>query len=242
MIPSVQKRKIFGTEVFLAFLSAKCVTIDSRENEREMNTVEGEGRNEERERLEKQIQFIVEADKVKNIFRQTYLADGRRKENDAEHSWHLALMAVLLKEHMNEDADVARVMVMVLIHDLVEIDAGDTYAYDEKGAQTKREREVKAAERIFGILPEDQGRYFRELWEEFEAYETPEAKFAHLLDNFQPILLNDASGGKSWVEHGVHKSQPMKRNERIPGTSDIIWEKMQEIFEKHVENGNLKAD
>lgn len=238
----MQKRKIFGTEVFLAFLSAKCVTIDSRENEREMNTVEGEGRNEERERLEKQIQFIVEADKVKNIFRQTYLADGRRKENDAEHSWHLALMAVLLKEHMNEDADVARVMMMVLIHDLVEIDAGDTYAYDEKGAQTKREREVKAAERIFGILPEDQGRYFRELWEEFEAYETPEAKFAHLLDNFQPILLNDASGGKSWVEHGVHKSQPMKRNERIPGTSDIIWEKMQEIFEKHVENGNLKAD
>lgn len=238
----MQKRKIFGTEVFLTFLSAKCVTIDSRENEREMNTVEGEGRNEERERLEKQIQFIVEADKVKNIFRQTYLADGRRKENDAEHSWHLALMAVLLKEHMNEDADVARVMIMVLIHDLVEIDAGDTYAYDEKGAQTKREREVKAAERIFGILPEDQGRYFRELWEEFEAYETPEAKFAHLLDNFQPILLNDASGGKSWVEHGVHKSQPMKRNERIPGTSDIIWEKMQEIFEKHVENGNLKAD
>ena len=238
----MQKRKIFGTEVFLAFLSAKCVTIDSRENEREMTTVEGEGRNEERKRLEKQIQFIVEADKVKNIFRQTYLADGRRKENDAEHSWHLALMAVLLKEHMNEDADVARVMIMVLIHDLVEIDAGDTYAYDEKGAQTKREREVKAAERIFGILPEDQGRYFRELWEEFEAYETPEAKFAHLLDNFQPILLNDASGGKSWVEHGVHKSQPMKRNERIPGTSDIIWEKMQEIFEKHVENGNLKAD
>ena len=238
----MQKRKIFGTEVFLAFLSAKCVTIDSRENEREMNTVEGEGRNEERKRLEKQIQFIVEADKVKNIFRQTYLADGRRKENDAEHSWHLALMAVLLKEHMNEDADVARVMIMVLIHDLVEIDAGDTYAYDEKGAQTKREREVKAAERIFGILPEDQGRYFRELWEEFEAYETPEAKFAHLLDNFQPIRLNDASGGKSWVEHGVHKSQPMKRNERIPGTSDIIWEKMQEIFEKHVENGNLKAD
>ena len=107
----MQKRKIFGTEVFLAFLSAKCVTIDSRENEREMNTVEGEGRNEERERLEKQIQFIVEADKVKNIFRQTYLADGRRKENDAEHSWHLALMAVLLKEHMNEDADVARVMI-----------------------------------------------------------------------------------------------------------------------------------
>src|SRR5699024_10112692 len=108
------------------------------------------------------------------------------------------LMAVLLKEHMKEEADLEKVMIMVLIHDLVEIDAGDTYAYDEKGAQTKREREVNAAERIFGLLPEDQGIYFRELWEEFEAYETAEAKFAHLLDNFQPLLLNDASGGKSW--------------------------------------------
>ena len=196
----------------------------------------------EKERLEKQIRFIVEADKVKNIFRQTYLADGERKENDAEHSWHLAMMAVLLQEHMKEKADLAKVMTMVLIHDLVEIDAGDTYAYDEKGAQTKREREVKAADRIFGLLPEDQGTYFRELWEEFEAYETPEAKFAHLLDNFQPLLLNDASGGKSWKEHGVHRAQPMKRNERIPETSETVWEKMLEIFDKHVECGNLLED
>lgn len=196
----------------------------------------------EKERLEKQIRFIVEADKVKNIFRQTYLADGKRKENDAEHSWHLAMMAVLLQEHMKEKADLAKVMTMVLIHDLVEIDAGDTYAYDEKGTQTKREREVKAADRIFGLLPEDQGTYFRELWEEFEAYETPEAKFAHLLDNFQPLLLNDASGGKSWKEHGVHRAQPMKRNERIPETSETVWEKMLEIFDKHVECGNLLED
>lgn len=196
----------------------------------------------EKERLEKQIRFIVEADKVKNIFRQTYLADGERKENDAEHSWHLAMMAVLLQEHMKEKADLVKVMTMVLIHDLVEIDAGDTYAYDEKGAQTKREREVKAADRIFGLLPEDQGTYFRELWEEFEAYETPEAKFAHLLDNFQPLLLNDASGGKSWKEHGVHRAQPMKRNERIPETSETVWEKMLEIFDKHVECGNLLED
>ena len=196
----------------------------------------------EKERLEKQIRFIMEADKVKNIFRQTYLADGKRKENDAEHSWHLALMAVLLQEHMKEKADLAKVMTMVLIHDLVEIDAGDTYAYDEKGAQTKREREVKAAERIFGLLPGDQGAYFRELWEEFEAYQTPEAKFAHLLDNFQPLLLNDASGGKSWKEHGVHRAQPMKRNERIPETSETVWEKMLEIFDKHVECGNLLED
>ncbi|MBM6853315.1 HD domain-containing protein [Mediterraneibacter glycyrrhizinilyticus] len=196
----------------------------------------------EKERLEKQIRFIVEVDKVKNIFRQTYLADGERKENDAEHSWHLALMAVLLQEHMEDKADLTKVMIMVLIHDLVEIDAGDTYAYDEKGAQTKREREVKAADRIFGLLPEDQGQYFRELWEEFEAYETPEAKFAHLLDNFQPLLLNDASGGRSWKEHGVHRSQPMKRNERIPDTSETVWEKMQEIFDKHVKCGNLLED
>lgn len=196
----------------------------------------------EKERLEKQIQFILEVDKVKNIFRQTYLADGKRKENDAEHSWHLALMAVLLQEHMKEKADLTKVMTMVLIHDLVEIDAGDTYAYDEKGAQTKREREVKAADRIFGLLPEDQGTYFRELWEEFENYETPEAKFAHLLDNFQPLLLNDASGGKSWKEHGVHRSQPMKRNERIPVTSELVWDRMQQIFDKHVECGNLIGD
>ena len=176
----------------------------------------------ENERLQKQIAFIKEIDKVKSIFRQTYLADGTRKENDAEHSWHIALMAVLLKEYVSEDVDVTKVMTMVLIHDLVEIDAGDTYAYDSEGAKSKREREVKAADRIFGILPEDQGMYFRELWEEFEAYETPDAKYAHLLDNFQPLLLNDASGGRSWNEHGVHKSQIYKRNEKVQETSEEI--------------------
>ena len=197
---------------------------------------------EEKSRLEKQIAFLTEVDKEKNIFRQTYLAEGKRKENDAEHSWHLALAAVLLKEHMKEDADLGRVMTMVLIHDLVEIDAGDTYAYDTEGAATKREREVKAADRIFGILPEDQGTYLRELWDEFEAYETVEAKYAHLLDNFQPLMLNDASDGKSWEEHGVHKSQVCRRNARIPETSEIVWEKMLEIMDKHIEKGHLQAD
>lgn len=197
---------------------------------------------EAKSRLEKQIAFLIEVDKVKNIFRQTYLADGKRKENDAEHSWHLALAAVLLKEHMAEDVDLGRVMTMVLIHDLVEIDAGDTYAYDMEGAATKREREVKAAKRIFGILPEDQGIYFRELWDEFEEYETADAKYAHLLDNFQPLLLNDASDGKSWEEHGVHKSQVCRRNARIPETSEIVWEKMLEIMDKHIAAGRLKAD
>lgn len=199
-------------------------------------------REEMEARLHKQIQFIVEVDKVKNIFRQTYLADANRKENDAEHSWHLALMAVLLKDYMEEDVDLVKVMTMVLIHDLVEIDAGDTYAYDEKGAVTKRDREEKAADRIFGLLPEDQGEEFRNLWEEFEAYETAEAKYAHLLDNFQPLLLNDASGGKSWTEHGVHKSQVYKRNERIPETSGMIWEQIQTIVQKHIEQGHLFED
>ena len=147
-------------------------------------------KNQKLERLEKQIRFIVEIDKVKNIFRQTYLADARRKENDAEHSWHIALMAYLLQEYAEKPVDVSKVMLMVLIHDLVEIDAGDTYAYDDAGAETKRAREEAAADRIFGLLPEDQGKYFRELWEEFEAYESPEGKYAHLLDNFQPLLLN----------------------------------------------------
>lgn len=197
---------------------------------------------EAKSRLKKQIAFLIEVDKVKNIFRQTYLADGKRKENDAEHSWHLALAAVLLEEHMAEDVDLGRVMTMVLIHDLVEIDAGDTYAYDMEGAATKREREVKAAKRIFGILPEDQGIYFRELWDEFEEYETADAKYAHLLDNFQPLLLNDASEGKSWEEHGVHKSQVCRRNARIPETSEIVWEKMLEIMDKHIAAGRLKAD
>ena len=190
-------------------------------------------------RLEQQIRFITEIDKVKNIFRQTYLADGKRKENDAEHSWHIALMAYLLQEHAEEPVDVPRVMLMVLIHDLVEIDAGDTYAYDSEGAKTKREREVRAAERIFGLLTEDQGRYFRELWDEFEAYESADAKYAHLLDNFQPLLLNDASGGRSWSEHDVKKSQIYKRNEKVAETSETVWECMQEIVQKHIDAGNV---
>lgn len=193
-------------------------------------------------RLEQQIAFILEIDKVKNVFRQTYLADRNRKENDAEHSWHIAIMAILLQEYANEPVDVLRVMTMVLIHDLVEIDAGDTYAYDEAGAATKQERELRAAERIFGMLPEDQGKYFRKLWDEFEAYETADAKYAHLLDNFQPLLLNDASGGVSWVEHEVKKSQIYKRNERIPEASDAIWEQMKSVIERNIAKGNIREE
>lgn len=193
-------------------------------------------------RLEQQIAFIVEIDKVKNIFRQTLLADGNRKENDAEHSWHIALMAILLQEYAEEEVNLLKVMTMVLIHDLVEIDAGDTYAYDTVGAKSKREREVKAADRIFGILPTDQGSYFRALWDEFEAYETADAKYAHLLDNFQPLLLNDASNGISWKEHEVKKSQIYKRNERIEETAPAIWTKMKEVIEKNIVYGNVKDE
>lgn len=193
-------------------------------------------------RLEQQVNVIVEIDKVKNIFRQTYLADANRKENDAEHSWHLAISAFLLKEHVKEEVDLLKTILMVLIHDLVEIDAGDTYAYDDAGAIDKREREEKGAERIFGMLPEDQGTYFRELWEEFEDYESADAKFAHLLDNFQPLLLNDASNGKSWEEHGVKKSQIYKRNEKIEETSVPVWEYMKALVQKHIELGHVKDE
>lgn len=191
------------------------------------------------ERLQKQMDFIVEVDKVKQIIRQTYLSDASRKEDDAEHSWHLALMAVLLSEYSNEEVELKKVVPMVLIHDLVEIDAGDTYAYDEAGAQTKVERETKAADRIFGMLPEDQGRWFRDLWDEFEAYESADAKFAHVLDNCQPLLLNDASNGRSWAEHGVRKSQIYKRNEHTSEDSREIWKYMQKLIDKHVELGHV---
>ncbi len=190
-------------------------------------------------RLEQQLSFIKEIDKVKNVFRQTYLADKNRKENDAEHSWHIAIMALLLKEYADESVDVLKVMTMVLIHDLVEIDAGDTYAYDEAAHVTKQDRETKAADRIFGMLPEDQGKYLRMLWDEFEAYETPDAKYAHLLDNFQPLLLNDAAEGIAWLEHGVKKSQIYKRNAKIEETSTAIWEKMKALIDKHIEKGHI---
>ena len=190
-------------------------------------------------RLEQQLQFILEIDKVKKIIRQTPLSDASRKENDAEHSWHIALMAYLLQEYAEEPVEASKVMLMVLIHDLVEIDAGDTYAYDEEGAKTKDERERKAAEHIFGVLTEDQGMYLKALWEEFEAYETAEAKYAHMLDNFQPLLLNDAAGGISWTEHQVKKSQIYKRNEKVEETSATIWKCMQDKIDKHIQAGHV---
>ncbi len=192
--------------------------------------------------LERQMKFIMELDKAKQIGRQTYLSDGSRKENDAEHSWHMALMVFLLADYANEPIDVLKTMKMILLHDVIEIDAGDTYAYDAEGNQTKRARECAAADRIFGLLPEGQGQECRLLWEEFEAMETPEAKFANMLDKIQPLLLNDASGGRSWREHGIKKSQVMARNARVHEGSEELWAYAKRLIEKNVENGNLKDE
>lgn len=194
-------------------------------------------------RLCQQLHFILEADKEKFIGRQTYLSDGERKENDAEHEWHLALMTILLSEYSNAPIDVLKTVTMVLIHDIVEIDAGDTYAYDEAGQATAHQREQEAADRIFGLLPEDQGRRLRSLWEEFEARETPEAKFARTMDNFQPMLLNAATDGKAWTEHQVKLSQIQKRNARTMEGSDLLWNYMEEeLIAPNLKKGRIRDE
>ena len=195
------------------------------------------------DRLEQQYEFIREIDKEKFIGRQTYLSDGRRKENDAEHAWHMAIMTILLSEYANEEIDVLKTVTMLLIHDIVEIDAGDTYAYDEEAKKTQKEREQKAAERIFGLLPPDQGEKFKKIWEEFEARETKEARFARTMDNLQPVMLNDATDGKAWVEHGVHLEQIMKRNQNTAEGSETLWEyAYQNFILPNVEKGRIKSE
>ena len=195
-----------------------------------------------KERLEKQIDFILEADKEKNIIRQTHLSGNGRRENDAEHAWHMAIMVYLLKEYANEGIDVAKAMMMALIHDIVEIDAGDTYAYDTKGLETQKAREEQAAERIFGLLPNDQGEELKSLFEEFEAGESPEARFVRSMDNFQPLLLNDSNDGSDWREHGIRKKQIMNRHMKTKLGSNIIWERAEKIIEENVRKGNIKDD
>lgn len=193
------------------------------------------------ERLEQQFEFIREIDKEKFISRQTYLSDGERKENDAEHAWHMAIMTLLLSEYANEEIDVLKTISMLLIHDIVEIDAGDTYAYDEAGKATQEEREKKAAKRIFGILPEDQGSRLKGLWEEFEERKTPEARFARAMDNLQPVMLNAATDGKSWKEHRVKLEQILKRNECTASGSERLWKyACREMIEPHVKKGNIE--
>lgn len=198
---------------------------------------------EKEERFQKQLDFVREIDKEKQIFRQTYISDATRKENDAEHAWHMAIMAFLFSEYANEEIDVLKTIRMILIHDVVEIDAGDTYAYDEIGKQTQREREEKAAKRLFGMLPEDQAEDMMALWEEFEAGETKEARFARALDNFQPMMLNDVTKGIAWEEHSVAISKILKRNERTPRGSVELWDYAKENFiEKNVSLGHIIDD
>ncbi|SHI27912.1 putative hydrolases of HD superfamily [Butyrivibrio fibrisolvens DSM 3071] len=193
------------------------------------------------ERLKKQLDFALEVDKEKNIFRQTHLSGHGRNENDAEHAWHMALMAYLLKEYSNEPVDIAKVMLMCLIHDVVEIDAGDTYAYDADGLKTQKEREDRAKERIFSLLPEDQKADLIALFDEFEAYETPESKYAHAMDNLQPLILNNSNGGSDWKEHGVTSSQVYGRQSKTKlGSEKLYQEVVDKIIKEQIKKGNIK--
>ena len=192
------------------------------------------------ERLKKQLDFALEIDKEKNILRLTHLSGHGRNENDAEHAWHMAIMAYLLREYSNEPVDITRVMLMCLIHDVVEIDAGDTYAYDEEGKKTQKAREEAAKERIYSLLPEDQKEELAAIFDEFEESKTPESKFAHAMDNLQPLMLNNSNDGGDWREHGVSAKQVYGRQSRTKEGSEKLYEVTDQIIKKHREKGNLK--
>ena len=184
--------------------------------------------------------LALEIDKEKNILRQTHLSGHGRNENDAEHAWHMAIMAYLLREYSNEPVDITRVMLMCLIHDVVEIDAGDTYAYDEEGKKTQKAREEAAKERIYSLLPEDQKEELAAIFDEFEESKTPESKFAHAMDNLQPLMLNNSNDGGDWREHGVSAKQVYGRQSRTKEGSEKLYEVTDQIIKKHREKGNLK--
>ena len=191
-------------------------------------------------RLKQQLDFILEIDKEKNILRQTHLSGHGRRENDAEHAWHMAVMAYLLREYSNEPVDIARVMLMCLLHDVVEIDAGDTYAYDAAGLQTQKARESAAKERIYSLLPDDQKRELMAVFDEFEADETAEAHFAHAMDNLQPLLLNNSNGGSDWSEHDVTAKQVYGRQSRTEKGSAYLYELTDRILQENIQKGSLK--
>ena len=193
------------------------------------------------ERLSRQMEFCREIDKEKQILRQTILSNGIQREDDSQHAWHMAVMTLLLSEYSNEPIDVLKTISMLLIHDLVEIDAGDTYAYDEEGKKTQEAREKKAADRIYNLLPADQAKKLYDIWLEFEAKETPEAKFARAMDNLQPMMLTASTGGFDWKDRGVRAEQVMKRNEITPEGSKTLWDYAYDNFLKpNIENGNLQ--
>ena len=190
-------------------------------------------------RLKQQLDFSLEIDKEKNVFRQTHLSGHGRNENDAEHSWHMAIMAYLLREYANEEVDIVKVMMMCLIHDIVEIDAGDTYAYDFEGLKTQKAREDAAKERIFSLLPDDQRKELIALFDEFEEYETPEAKYAHAMDNLQPLILNNSNDGGDWKEHGVSADVVYGRQSKMKLGSEKLYEVADQIIQDHIRKGNL---
>ncbi|EGQ7710981.1 HD domain-containing protein [Vibrio parahaemolyticus] len=194
------------------------------------------------ERLEKQLAFLIELDKLKSVLRRTRVksAEGRL-ENSGEHSWHVALMAVLMEEHANAPVDIRRVMKMLLIHDVVEIDAGDTFVYDTAASKDQAEKEIKAAERLFGMLPTDQGQELLALWQEFEAAQSDDAKYAKALDRLIPMLLNYHNNGQSWKENSVTREQALTINKRIEFGSVILWDKAKELIEEATEKGWLKS-
>lgn len=191
------------------------------------------------ERLAQQMRFIIEVDKLKEVFRQSLCTQSRRRENDAEHSWHLCLMVIVLAEHSNHPVDVLRILKMLLLHDIVEIDAGDTYAYDQAGQSGQHDREALAADRLFGLLPPDQATEFRALWDEFEARQTPEARFAAAVDRCQPMLLNCLTEGTAWRKHGVTRPKVLARNGHAAEGSAALWQHMLARLDQAVASGHL---
>lgn len=191
------------------------------------------------ERLRKQLEFSLEIDKEKQVLRQTHLTGRGRRENDAEHAWHMAVMAYILREYSNRKIDIARTMIMCLIHDIVEIDAGDTYAYDDEARKTQKKREEMAKERIFSLLPGGQADEMKGIFDEFEKNETAEAQFAHAMDNIQPILLNNSNGGSDWTEHKVRAGQVMERQKKTKTGSEELFLLAEKIIELNKERGSL---
>jgi putative hydrolase of HD superfamily len=191
------------------------------------------------ESLQEQIQFLIEIDKLKTIERKTRIIHGDRLENDAEHSWHLAMMALILQSHSNKEVDLLKVIKMLLVHDLVEIDAGDTFAYDTVGHTDKFDREIKAAHRLFGILPEEQAQELLNLWLEFEAKETNEAQFASSMDRLQPLIHNHQNEGDTWQKYNITSEQVLNRNREIENGSETLWTYAQQIIQNSVDKGIL---
>ena len=194
------------------------------------------------ERLQKQLDFVLEIDKEKNIFRQTHLSGHGRRENDAEHAWHMAVMAYLLREYANEPVDIGRVMLMCLIHDIVEIEAGDTHAYDAESLKTQKAREDAAKEKIYSILPEDQKRELIALFDEFEDNETPEARYAHAMDNLQPLLLNHSNDGGDWIGHQVTAEQVYGRQRKTRLGSETLFQVSDAIIRENMKKGYIRED